>query len=609
MNLALLTLLFTAFMPAARWGGSWLAAAPVAALSVLSIETQTASWLGAQLELRHLAATHLAVLAAALLRRDTRHRLSGRLAGLRSAFHVDIFATPRDRVIAMASLGLVTAIMLARATLFVPEAADPYHLVKTALLANTLSIAHLPVLDAKINAFGFLYELALADASMGSVALQQWLGLQGPLLFALYIVSIFWMLRATDIRLPWYAVLLPCLVPAVFHQGILVKNDLFAALLALPALRLLIDDNAATRLGRCAGAGMLAGLAVSVKATMAPVALALAVGLPRTPGERAWRTRAAAAAGFLAGIASGGLVQLWLANLATYGTVTGVISSGNLVASVPEAGISLGRFVMSWFDASLMTRTIWPDRGGWGGSFGPAFVWALAILALRSRRDPVARRVLTLTLVCLVPFGLAYPDADLAHRLAIAPAIVAIVSAIEIEARRGAFRTWSPAAVTALACAIMSAGMIARSSLAYLRQAEYGRWPAVAETLEPSPGYLLGHLVWQMREVNAGLPPGRVCTLVAENALLLAGHQWDAAVVEQRDGTGFSSTWRPGTLQQCQTLILAPNDFPPPDRLSALALARCGVTDAAGPDVAMRAVTCPPDRPTPFPARETDSAR
>jgi hypothetical protein len=597
VNLGLLTLAGLAIGRA-----SWPAwAMAVAALCVLSAETQIATWLGMPLTLPHLAIAHSAVLGLALVRRDTRARLAARLsAGLRSPSGVgrkaSAFLTLRSTLaaqpVAAVALGLLLVVLVARAVLFVPESADPYHLVKAALLADTLSLRHLPVLDSKINVLGYLYELGLADLAMGADGLRLWGGLQGPLLVGIYFAAILLVVHRSGAAVSWYALLLPCLIPAVFHQGILVKNDLFAALLALPALLIVDDERATSRLGRYAAAGFLAGLAASAKATMLPVALALAVCLPWRPLALAGRTRMAAGAGFLAGIVIGGLAYVSLANVATYGTVSGPITSGNLATSVIGAVVSLGRFVVSWFDASLFTRHFWPDRGGWGGAFGPAFIWALVVLTVHSIRNPRARRAMTITLVCLVPFGLLYPDADLAHRLALAPAVFAILAAVEIEAGRGAFRGWSASAVVAALCVAVSGAMIARSSAAYLRQAEYARSPALARALEPSPGYLDGHPVWQMRQINAQLGPERTCLIGPENALVLAGHQWDAAVVVQPDRGGFSNVWRPDTLLACRSLLLLPNDFREPDAISAQALARCGIPRAAGPSVPVSFVRC-----------------
>ena len=589
MNLVLLTLVCLAIGPAA-WP-AW--AAIVAALCILSVETQIATWLNAPIELGHLAIAHAAVLALALVRADARARLAARLiGGLKASGYLPLRELRSIPPATLAALGLVLAILIARAVLFVPQSADPYHLVKTSLLADTLSLRHLPVLDSKINVLGYLYELGIADLAMGTDALQLWAGLQGPLLVGLYFAAVLLIRRRSGIAVPWYALLLPCLIPAVFHQGILVKNDLFAALLALPALLILYDDSATSRLGRCAAAGLLAGLAASVKATMLPIGLALAVCLPRTPYAHARHTRVAASAGFLAGIVIGGLAYVSLANVATYGTVTGPIASGNVVTSVTDAVVSLGRFVMSWFDASLFTRRLWPDRGGWGGAYGPAFTWALVVLALHGVRDQRARRAMAITLVCLVPFGLLYPDADLAHRLALAPAVFAIIAAVDIEAARGAFRRWSASAVAAVLCIAVSGAMITRSSAAYLRQAEYARSSALARTLEPSPGYLDGHPVWQMRQANAQLGPERTCLIGAENALALAGHHWDAGVVVEPDRGGFSNAWRPATLQACSSFLLLPNDFREPDAISAQALARCGILRAAGPSVPVSFVRC-----------------
>lgn len=582
-----------AFQPAVRW--PWYLVAGVA-LALFSTEWQLLSAAGLGASVAWLGLLHAVILGILLFRDRSRELLAARLRSAASFFAEArrIVEPESSRAVVAACLGAVMCVFAARATLFLPESADPYHLVKVWTLNSTGSLRAVPSADWKINAMGYLYELALLDVTLGSTMLQLWSGVQGPMLFVAYVLAIVWALKRVARSVPAYALLLPCLAPVVFHQGILIKNDLFAALLLLPALFLLYEF----RLGAGGGAeiaiGFLAGLSASVKTSSAPALVAVALFLPWRPILDAVRTRALAAMGFVLGILGGGLVFVVVQNVSVYGSPTGLLSgTGNSTDSIPAAALSLGRFVMSWFDLGLVTRNLWPGRGGWGGAFGPAFVWALAVLVMRARdREP--RRALGIVLSCLVPFGLVYPDGDIAHRLAIAPAVFAILAATGIAATKGTLKGWTPVAAAGIVSVVLSGALLARSSWQYLRQGEYLRSTQLALRIS-DPGTLARTDAWRLRQAHTALSgASRVCTMTQENMLGLWGHSFEPVVATGRRAGRDILEWRADALDRCDAILLGPNgyDLPPPTIAGTIRSCVGQDSPVTGASVEIRAVRC-----------------
>jgi hypothetical protein len=593
LNLTLLLLVLLALPAAVRW--PWYIVVGVA-LALFSMEWQLLSALGLDASVRWLALYHAAILGILLVRDRSRSLL---LAKLKSAASF-IAATPRivergsSRAIVAACLGTVMCVLVARATLFLPESADPYHLVKAWTLNATGSLRAVPSGDWKINAMGYLYELALVDMTLGYTPLQLWSGVQGPLLFLAYVLMIVWALKRSTRSVPAYALLLPCLAPVAFHQGILIKNDLFAALLLIPALFRLHEFRPGAGSGAAMVIGFLTGLAASVKTSSAPAVVAVALFLPWRPIPDAARTRAVAAVGFGLGILAGGLVFVVVENVSVYGSPTGLLSgTGNANESLPAAALSLGRFVMSWFDFSLLTRQLWPNRGGWGGAFGPAFLWALAVLVMRARdREP--RRALGIALSCLVPFGLMYPDADMAHRLALAPAVFAILVAIEVEAARGTLKGWTPVAAAGIVSIVVSGALLARSSWQYLRQVEYLRSTQLAQAIA-DPATLALSDVWRLRQANVALSgASHVCTMTQENMQGLWELSFEPAVATAGRRGRDVFDWRSDALERCDAILLGPNAYDPPPPAVADKIRSCLGADSlvTGTGVEIRGVRC-----------------
>ena len=109
------------------------------------------------------------------------------------------------------------------------ESADPYHLDRVAQIERFGTLEYDPAADSKVNILGWIYELVLADVRQiplvgsGLVHLH---GLFGLLFYGVTLAAVQTWLRPGPSRWPLAALLV---VPALFHQFVLIKNDLFAA--------------------------------------------------------------------------------------------------------------------------------------------------------------------------------------------------------------------------------------------------------------------------------------------------------------------------------------------------------------------------------------------
>jgi hypothetical protein len=268
-------------------------------------------------------------------------------------------------------------------------------------------------------------------------------------------------LLAAPSRLAW---MMCGVVPVVFHQFVLVKNDLFGAMPALLVLVWMV-----TRL-RNAGplevgwATWLAGLAVGMKLTSFPLMLVAGGALLVERPDR--RTLGAALGGMLVGLTSGGLIFTMAENARVYGSIVEPFRElGNRTTGPVEALVSAARFSISLFDMGLLTRWWWPGRGGWGGTYGLPLIWAIGVLVY-SRRRLEARRTLIISAVYWAAFAAVYPDADIAHRLAIAPGLLMIAVAGVIAEEDVAVPRWLR--VAAIPVVALSAAQIGRSAVLYL---------------------------------------------------------------------------------------------------------------------------------------------
>jgi len=254
-------------------------------------------------------------------------------------------------------------------------------------------------------------------------------------------------------------------VPVVFNQLVLIKNDLFIGAPAFVALAWAVGSSGRVNLKQAWWAGWLVGLVVAAKLTNAAIALVLGVSV--VVRDRAWRPLLATGAGALAGIIAGGLALTFWQNTLFYGdplATRQVDAIGSLNRSVGDAAVGVLRFAISLFDLGLLTRNLWPGRGGWGGTFGLPLIWALAVLVSASRTRPEARRALAAGGLCLLALGVTFPDADLSHRLALGPGLLVITAGA--SASRLLERRW--VMPTLMVVVVLSAAQILRSAVLYV---------------------------------------------------------------------------------------------------------------------------------------------
>lgn len=451
-----LVILLAALLP---WAGSPVAALTrvFAAVSLLSVEMQLVTWTGVG-SLSTLVMLNV-ILAGALV--------AWQVARKKPLFPAwQAWTRPPVPLITFAVLAGIVVILNASLPL---RAADSYHLERVAQIERLGTLEFDPAADPKINIVGWLYELLLADARQIPVigpGLVHMHGLFGLLLYGLTLAAVFTLLPPPRARWPMIALLV---VPPVFHQLVLIKNDLFIAAPALVALVWLVASGARGTWRDTAWAGWLVGLVVGYKLTNLPLALLFGGALILATRGRDVRLLTGLAAGLLTGIvASGLLLTLWQ-NATWYGgpfAAEPVAEMGNRTSGPAEAAESVARFGISLFDLGLVTPRWWPGRGGWGGTFGLPFIWALAVLLLFVRQAREARWALALAALHFVAFAAVFPDADLTQRLALAPALLVIVVALHLVDRPQKFA--AAARIALVPVLILSGAQIVRSAALYI---------------------------------------------------------------------------------------------------------------------------------------------
>lgn len=450
MNLALL------LVGARVWasGPSEAFARATAAIAVLSLEMQVVTLTGAgslsALVLLNAAAAFVGLMAA---RRstDSAPRAAAPSGRARST------ALPWMAIVSMAALALVLATR--------PLAgADPYHLDRVAQILRLGTLEYDRVADIKVNVLASSYELVLADLRQVPVV--------GGLLLRLHaLVSLaYFTLGVAAIRqwLPggrpwcWTAVFV---LPVVFHQLAFVKNDLYSATPAFVALVWLAVRIETAPLREVAAVSALAGFAVAMKWVAFPLGLLMAAGI----GWYRWREGGAWLAlvlGGAVGVVAGGLPFTLAQTARWYGHPFEPLAAlGNRTTGAADALTSVTRFAISLFDFGWLTRRWWPGRGGWGATFGAPLVWAMAVAAVHWQTAMVRRTVAMAALYGVV-FAAIYPDADVAHRLVLAPGLLLIAVAAQHTDGENPTATWLRRALAA--ALTISAVQIARSLWLYV---------------------------------------------------------------------------------------------------------------------------------------------
>jgi hypothetical protein len=347
------------------------------------------------------------------------------------------------------------------------EAADAYQLERIAQIERVGTLDYNQSADPKVNITGAFYELVIADLKQIPVAGPLLVRMHGVLGLVLYLVTLAtvrtWFGQGGS---PWARSLL-LVVPVVFHQLILIKNDLFFAAPSLVVLAWLVAPKDDVSWVDLMWAGWLTGLVVGGKGVNFPLAIVLVLGVWLFQRRRILGSTAWIAVGGAVGAVCSGLMLTAVLNLRVYGDVfaSGPMSDMTRWYDSPaHASTGVMRFAISLGDMGQVTTRLWPGRGGWGGTFGLPIVWALAVLIANAGSARDARRALACAGAFLLLFALGFPDADLAHRIVLGPGLLLLVVALQVSARSPA--RWPHLA--AIPVVLLSAAQIVRSALLYL---------------------------------------------------------------------------------------------------------------------------------------------
>jgi hypothetical protein len=424
----------------------------IAAVSLFAIEMQAATWTSvATLWSICLVNVAVVIVAFAVTRRNA------------------VLDLPW-RPFFLAVAGAMASIVLVVNVVHPLQAADPYHLERMAQIQRLGTLAYDPSNpDPKVNVLGWTYELVLADIDQIPAIGHALLRVHGLFGFVLYLL-------ASGAARTWFAPgrrwcrAAVFVVPVVFHQFVLVKNDLFGAVPAIVVLAWLVARGSHAAPREIVWAAWLTGFAVAIKLTSAPLALVFAGALLIGRHDRLqvlWTM----AIGGIAGAVCGGMAFTLIENMRWYGSPVAIheASPNNRNVTIGDMAVGVVRFGISLFDLGLITRGVWPGRGGWGSTFGLPIIWAIAVLLLRYRAEVTARRALWIAGVYFLLFAAVYTDADIAHRLALAPGLLLIVVAISLS--EGEDRVARGIRVALAAVMVLSAAQILRSAVLYLTSA------------------------------------------------------------------------------------------------------------------------------------------
>ena len=362
----------------------------------------------------------------------------------------------------VAAAALVMAVNLALPV----EAADQYQLERIAQIERLGTLDYNPSADPKVNIAGAFYELMLADLKQVPVVGPLLLRMHGILGLLLYLVTLAtvrtWFSQGSS---PWIRSLL-LIVPVIFHQLVLIKNDLFFAAPSLVVLAWLVALEEDVSWADLLWAGWLTGLVVGGKGVNYPLAIVLVAGVWIITRRRLVSATAWIAAGGAAGAVCSGLVLIAVQNLQVYGDILATGPMNEMTRwydSASHAAVGILRFAVSLGDMGQLTTRLWPNRGGWGGTFGLPLLWALAVILANVTRARDARRALLCAGACFFLFALGFPDADLAHRIVLGPGLLLLIVALQVSARSPA--RWPRLA--AIPVVVLSAVQIVRSAVLY----------------------------------------------------------------------------------------------------------------------------------------------
>jgi hypothetical protein len=254
-------------------------------------------------------------------------------------------------------------------------------------------------------------------------------------------------------------------VPLVFHQLVLVKNDLFGAVPGALVLGWIVGRLPAAAAPEFFWAGAFAGMAVSIKVISHPIVIS--VVLAALVWRREPRPIVMLALGGLAGALAGGTFFTLIENARHYaGPLAPWLALTGRPVDAADSVTSVARMALSLFDMGVLTHRIWPRAGGWGGTYGLPALWAFAVLLVAIRRAPEARRVLVIAAGIWLISSATNIDIGTNQRYVLAPGLAVVATAVALAARPGLIPRWLRLAGAAVI--VLSAAQMLRSAALYL---------------------------------------------------------------------------------------------------------------------------------------------
>jgi hypothetical protein len=329
------------------------------AISLVSLEIQVITWAGAG-TFRTLILPNVAI-AAILLWWTSRPRHTA----------PDVEAdTGHWRYLLPATFALAVVVLFLNNVMPLTPV-DPYHLERVERIEHVGSIAYDPTVDRsdpRLNSLNWLYEFLLVDVKHIPAVGERLVRNHGVAGLIMYALTASAMLTLLQVPPGWLGMMLLSL-PLVFHQLVLVKNDLIGGLPAAVVLAWMVGRVRKAPVQEFLWAGWLTGIAVSIKLTTFPLAIVLA------GGSLIWRRNARALSalgvGGAAGALAGGFVFTLIENFRTYGSAVGpFMAISGRPTGLADAGVSMLRFAISLFDLGVLTRRLWPQMTQSGAAMG-----------------------------------------------------------------------------------------------------------------------------------------------------------------------------------------------------------------------------------------------
>ncbi len=503
----------------------------------------------------------------------------------------------RGKIMA-AVLGVYLVLLAFHVIFYLPIVPDAYHALRPWLIYRAGDLRFNPVLDIRVEDFGFLQAYLLADIASVPLIGPRLVATSPIAIWAVFAALVLTGARRHDRALAqlWAWIGIAILPMVVWEVIATYEDDFLTAALAFPAYYLLAYADDLEDDQRLLLVGLFGGLAAGNKLTAGVVVVAILAMLPWRSAPTWLRTRFVAGAGFLFGAVCGGVPFILIRNWMNFG----FLLSGNRLTNGPpaqpghavltgaappgaaESLIALGNLVWQLFDPNKLIVQPWTLRGLSSFDFSFLFSVAAAVyayLALTRRANP---RVGPIAILVFVVFGLALVDSASLIRMMIAPALL-----VMFEATRAAANWRAPVVRLVFAAAgifvilesfALIGGLSLRDELLVSRSGPLVDLVARLNVHLPRrPRPNLDHLVLVRDLHDHAARVARVAYASFENFedILLDGLAYEQIYVRARSEQGEAYAWKLDGLDRFGYIIVAPVKFPLPEALRDWLAAHC----------------------------------